>query len=352
MATLTQEQVSSILDKNKVSDTDTNVSLNEIDSFGDKKSILEMFDNIKQYNAMLREKITFVNDQLTKVIPFTRENLYLICAYTGSGKTSMAANISYPLWQQGKKSLIIANEEGKSDILFRIACLHLGYNFNSFKKGNMSADKQKDCVKLFPEISKYIKILDVTYKDGLTTTLEGVINALEAVKRADFSCCMIDYFSLISRSVKDSSRSRYDVLNELRTYMQRYIKTSNIPIVLFAQLHSLGKRNNADLDSRVKECPTILEAATVVLEIIPDFENQKTSILIKKDRFGLSGKKVEVGFDNGRFVPYDDAFRTKIKQYKIDTIHQNNVDLGATYDNPYIQHIEQTHVKFDEGIKG
>jgi len=327
-------------------DSDISVSLDEIDSFGDKQSILEMFDSIKQYNRMLQERITFINPHLTKLIPFTRENLYLMCAYTGNGKSTIAANISYPLWQQGKKVLVIANEESKSDVLYRIACLHLGYNFNTWKKGQMPAPQQKECVKLFPAISKYVKVLDVVYKNGLTTKLEGVINALEAVQSADFSCCLIDYYQLIVNSVEDPSKGRYDVLNKLRIYLQRYIKKSNIPIVLFAQLHSMGKRSNVELDSRVKECPAILEAATVVVECIPNFDLKKTDFLIKKDRFGLQGTKIECGFENGKFVNYDDGFKNKIKQAEVDRLAQS-VE-AQNRENPYDTVIAEQHEKVDK----
>src|SRR5581483_2234154 len=126
---------------------------------------------------------------------------------------------------------------------------------------------------LFPEIGKCVKVLDIGFKGGLTTKLEGIKNALEAVRNQDYSCAMIDYYQLIQYSVEDKTRSRYDVLNDLRIWFGQYIKTSNIPIVVFAQLHSIGKRNNKDLDSRVKECPAILEPSTVVLEVIPNFDD-------------------------------------------------------------------------------
>jgi len=102
------------------------VTLDDIESFGNKNSLRNMGINIMKYNRMLSERITFINEELTKAIPFTRENLYLICAYTGSGKSTVAANISYPLWKQGKKILVISNEESEQDILFRVSCLDLG----------------------------------------------------------------------------------------------------------------------------------------------------------------------------------------------------------------------------------
>lgn len=308
------------VDRNKV--VDVSVSFDDIDSFGNTESIKEMYEDIASYNRMIKERITFINPALTEAIPFTRENLYLICAYTGSGKSTVAANISHPLWKEGKKTLVIANEEAQQDVLYRIACLELGYNFNDYKKGNMPMPHQNACVKLFPEISKYVKVIDVNYKDGLTTKLEGVKNALDAVKHQDYSAVMIDYFQLIRYSVVDSTRSTYSVLDDLRIYLGQYIKKSNIPVVLFAQLHSMGKRNNVELDSRIKECPGILEPSTVVIEVGPDFERKLTSFAIKKDRFGLQGQVIECAFDKGKFVEITADHFKKMQQDKINKLQE------------------------------
>lgn len=305
------------------------VSLDDVDSFGDNASLKEMFTDIAKYNKMLSQKITFVNDSLTSAIPFTRENLYLIAAYTGSGKSTIAANISFPLWKQGKKVLVMSNEESQQDVLFRIACLELGYNFNDYKKGMMPINIQSEVIKRFPEISQYVKVLDVNYKDGLTTKLEGVKNALTAIKDADYSCAMIDYYQLIQYSVADTTRSRYDVLNDFRIWLGQYIKNSNVPIVAFAQLHSIGKRQNKDLDSRIKECPAILEPATVVLEAIPNFEEQTTEFIIHKDRFGMQGNKILCGFSKGRYVNMTEDFKQSIIQRKLDKLATDIEDKTA-----------------------
>ena len=289
-------------------DEGIDVSIEEIESFGNQASIKEMFQSIANYNRMLNEKITLINDSLTSVVPFTRENLYLFCAYTGSGKTSTAANITYPLWKQGKKTLVISNEESAQDILFRIACLETGLSFNAYKKGQMTIDDQKRCCILFPEIARYVKILDVGWKNGFTTKLEGVKAALEGVKDKDYSCILIDYFQLIKYSIMDPSKKTYDVLNDFRIFMGRFIKQSNCPIAIFAQLHSSEKRGGAKaIDARLKECPAIVEPATVIIEIAPNFENETTDFLIVKDRFGAAGKKIVCPFEKGRFLNQMDA---------------------------------------------
>ena len=284
-----------------------NVTLEDVEAFGNKASLREMLVDIGKYNKMLKERITLINDALTAAIPFTRENLYLFAAYTGNGKSTVAANISYPLWKQGKKLLVISNEESQQDILFRIAALDLGLSFNAYKKGEMSMEDQKRAISLFPEISKYVKVFDVNYHNGLTTKVEGVMKILEAVKKEDdFSCVMIDYYQLVKFSHRDPSKTTYDNLNNLRVWLGQYIKASNMPVVLFAQLYSISKKGGAkDIDARLKECSAIVEPATVIIEIVPNFENNTSDMIIHKDRFGRAGQKIVCGFENGRYVKLD-----------------------------------------------
>lgn len=307
---LTPEQIAAQLKlaNNKASANEVNISLEEIESFGDKDSIREMLTDIGKYKKMLSERITFINDALSATIPFTRENLYLMCAYTGSGKSTVAANITYPLWKQQKKTLVLSNEESKQDILFRIACLDLGLNFNDYKKGLMQNEDIMRVVSLFPEISEYVKVLDVTYQDGITTKIEGIKKALEAVKKEDsYSCVLIDYFQLIKYSIKDSKKTAYENLNDLRVWLGQYIKSSTMPVVLFAQLYSVSKKGGAkDIDTRIKDCSAIVEPATVIMEIVPNFESQTSSFIVHKDRFGRAGTKIECGFEKGRYIMLSD----------------------------------------------
>jgi len=254
-------------------------------------------------------------------------NLYFICAYFCNGKSTVAANISYPLWQQGKKILIISNEESKQDVLFRISCLHLGLNFNDYKKGRMDITTIKSVIALFPVISGFVKIKDVNYRDGFTTKSEGVNNLLETIKDADYSCVMIDYYQLIKYSSADKSADSYRVLDDLRIWLGQYIKRANLPVVLFAQLHSIGKRNNKDLDSRIKDCPVIYEPSTVVIEVIPNFDEMSSDFIIHKDRFGLAGKHIMCGFEKGRFID-GEAF----EQAKIDRLLNKNEEQEETDD--------------------
>lgn len=302
---LTPEQIAAQLSRIKNGNKpELEISLEEIESFGNKESLKDMLVSIHRYNEMLKERITLVNESLSATIPFTRENLYLFCAYTGSGKSTVAANITYPLWKQGKKTLVLSNEESEQDVIFRIACLELGFNFNDYKKGNMTPEDQMKVVSLFPVITQFVKVLDVTYKDGITTKIEGIKKALEAVKEeTSYSCVLIDYYQLIKYSMTDSKKTAYENLNDLRVWLGQYIKSSTMPVVLFAQLYSVSKKGGAkDIDTRIKDCTAIVEPATVIIEVVPNFDNQTSEFIIHKDRFGRAGSKVVCGFEKGRYI--------------------------------------------------
>src|ERR1035437_10006323 len=333
MANLTKEQVDNQLRKAGVAtNKEVDISFDDINSFGSKDSIRKMFKSAANYNKMLSERLTLINESLTTAIPFTRENLYLFCAYTGSGKSTVAANISYPLWKQKKKVLIISNEEPELDVIFRIACLEKGYKFNDFKKGRMPQAQQMECFKLFEEITEYIKVVDVVYKEGITTKIEGVKKLMENVKGQGFSCVLIDYYQLIKDSINDKERSRYDVLNDLRIWLGQYIKSCEIPVVLFVQLYSMGKRPSKDCDARIKECSAIVEPASVIIEVVPNFEDSTSDFLIHKDRFGVAqGHKIVCPFERGRYLKQISQ-REQVERKLDRLVTPNTLSAGADFD--------------------
>jgi hypothetical protein len=255
--------------------------------------------------------------------------LFLLGDFTVTHNSTIAANVSYPLWQEGKKTLVISNEESKEDVYFRIACLHLGFDFNSYKKGNMPAAQQRQCALLFAQIAQYVKVADVNFEykgvENATATVEGVKALMSSVKNSDYACVMLDYYQLIKRSIDRPDASTYEVLNDFRIWLGQFIKRAEIPVVVFAQLHSLGKRNNKDLDNRVKHCADIYEPSTVVIEVIPNFEEKTSDFVLHKDRFGLAGTRIACAFEKGRFVNISEEAMVKLRNEKVSDL-KNLID--------------------------
>jgi hypothetical protein len=146
------------------------------------------------------------------------------------------------------------------------------------------------------------------------------MQALDLVAKEDYSCVMIDYLQLITGStVPGDKRPRFEVLNDFKKYIGMYIKRASCPVVLFAQLHSAGKRSK-DIDSRIKDIPAIMEPSTVVIEIVPNFQDKSSDFLIVKDRFGMQGTKLTCAFSNGRYVTMTEEHKQAVMQEKLDNI--------------------------------
>ena len=92
-----------------------------------------------------------------------------------------------------------------------------------------------------------------------------------------------------------------------------------MPVVLFAQLYSMSKRGGAkDIDARIKDCSAIVEPATVIVEIIPNYDNKTTDFLINKDRFGRTGAKITCAFEKGKYITLSpDEMAARDLKYKL-----------------------------------
>ncbi len=304
-------------------------TVDELRNFGDQSDLKEIVAAIARHNRMLKERLTLINDSLTKAIPLVRENLYLFAAYTGSGKSSTAANISYPLWKQGKKVLIISNEETQKDVISRIACLEAGINFQSVIRGEITKMEEMSYVVHIPSIKQHVIVISA--EDPRTTRLEGMKNILDAARNEDFAAIIIDYFQLIKYSEQFPNKEPYKVMMEFKDYLNGYVKTATAPVIMFAQLWSLSKRpaKGTELDSRLKECASIQDGASVVVEIVPNFQESTTDFLVCKDRFfGRKGEKLTCPYQKGRFLDAvsDLDLAKAIAQVKLDKLTK---DLGS-----------------------
>lgn len=261
---------------------------------------------IDEYIDILKQKIFFINKELTETIPFCRDNLYLMMSQSGGGKSTIVANISYSLYVQQKNTLIISTEEGAEDCLMRIACLDLDVSFNSYKKGKMLQEQIQKCKELFPKITKYVKILGVNEPDISPTNIDDVRSILEGSLKHEYSAIIIDYFQLI-RTRKNSTQSTYEVLDDLRLFFQSFMKRSKAPLVVMSQLYSQGKRKSNDIDARLKNNSNILETASVAIEVVPDFAESSSTFKIMKDRFGSQGKELKFFFKFGKYISYKEV---------------------------------------------
>lgn len=305
------KQLKRIMDAKKIEN-----DLSDIDFSMDYDSLAEeMKDDYKER----QNSVSVLFPELDEFIQLAPGSLALVCAATGTGKSTITANIAYNLLREGKKVLIIANEERKTDVAARISCLDMNISIHSYKKKDKLpqtiVDSAIDNIKKFKD---NLTILALCYKNNssIVTSPEGMKKILQNAA-GRFDVVMIDYYQNVNVSIEHPDIKPHEA-NEMFARDIDAIKNQiGCPIILMAQI----RRGDENYKERLEGRKLIINKCTDVFELIIDKEFSRSEIVCHKDRWiGQQGEHVFIGYDKGRYVPYTKDFEEDIRQKKIDVI--------------------------------
>lgn len=290
---------------------------------------------IWEQRKVLANKMTFVNEALTREIPLNKGCLYLVGGVSGQGKTTLAANVAHTLVSQEKKILYISNEETEKDILARVACLNLRLEFNLWRTDRLPGLDHDLVDKEIIKVMKYIHVIDVENKKNVTTTLEGFQRVMEGTKTSDYSCVIIDYWSNIKLSVDDPYATDLQVLTRARDFLEKFIPEAQMPVVLLAQLWPLKSKDPMTFQNRLMGCKAIYQVAAYAIEIVRQKKKDKpdeTFFMIAKNRFGSEGIEIPTLFSKGRYlnVPIEEIIRNQQEQVVAVPAEKSKSEIKTT----------------------
>jgi replicative DNA helicase len=284
--------------------------------------------NNNDYIEAAKEGMNFINSEFKGVVPFFRKNLILIGASSGEGKSTAIANIAYsllsqknPTTGQGRKVLVITNEEKAEDFYNRVVCLFRGWHYVNHDQ--ITNEQQQEFNSLIPKLAKNGRLTvvsdDYNGTSGLTTTLEGVQTIFDNLIRdnTQYDAILIDYYQNIKESKTMMNLKDWEIQSRLVTLLDQYKNIYPAPIVLMAQLEKPDKDKKKPFSLRLFGRKSIFEKATVAIEMTRDNENLRTEWTIHKSRFTAAlGQSIFTGYDRGKFVVIDDSFKQKVLRWK------------------------------------
>lgn len=303
-------QIKAIEESEELLEAAKNVRLDIVDDSYYENLVKENTD----YFEMAQNCAYFINEDFGDTVPYFSRNLIFIGAESGQGKSTIAGNLAYHTILQNKNVLILTNEEIDSDVYNRVTCLCKGWGYTNHKK--FSKEQIDYFNSMYKNLGQRLTVVSDKYngKSGTTTTLEGIQSILDSLLTTSkkYDVIIIDYFQNISTSLVDRSSPEWKVLDKLSSYLDNYRKLYNAPIILLGQLKPSNADEPAPFKERIERCKGIYNKATCCLEVRADVENSRTEFHCHKSRFTQGiGKKIHAGFDKGKYVPFDAAFKNR-----------------------------------------
>jgi replicative DNA helicase len=294
-----------IRSKNYIKDAIKSKQLNDILKSGDEATnYAQLVEQAKLDLSERSKSIPFIDDKFNKFIQLAPGSLAIIAAKTGTGKSTISANIAARLINDQKRVLVIANEEKDTDVAVRVACLLGGYNIHKYKSNDptfcYSPKEKLDIINSIQSLSGFLEIRGLTYKGiaDLVTSLEGMKTILEDAK-GKYSAVIIDYYQNVDHSLENHLKDQYECQHEFGSMLDKMKHEIGCPIILFAQCIS-GKDH---LKVRIEGRKSIFNKATDVYEFVQDSaKGSKMSILeCLKDRWlGVQGNVLSLEYLEGR----------------------------------------------------
>jgi KaiC/GvpD/RAD55 family RecA-like ATPase len=280
----------------------------------------------------LKNRMQFVNVQLTELVPFSFPNLILIGAKTGHGKSTFLANIAYPLILAKKRVFVISNEEMSVNVYNRVACLHRGYNINRFQSfTDEMHDDIKDVRRKLYEGNR-LRVIDSDFPDmkDATTSLEGLNFILDKLLeeqeknggKATYDTVLIDYYQKIDSSKENPKMASWEVLKKVSDMLDNFYKKYHAPVVIFAQLKPEDTEDQ-NVEYRIKGGKNIYVSSTYCMELRPIKEQRLTEFIVHKHRFSDRVSSVlQLGHENGKYITYTQEFKVKVATENADREHR------------------------------
>ena len=220
-------------------------------------------------------------DKLTS--GFHENELIIIAARPGMGKTAFALNIATNVARSTKKNVAIFNFEMSAEQLVNRMLSSIGQiNFSKFRNGNFDNDDWK-------KLGEAVSVLadtNIKIDDTAGSTISDIRSKCRrlASSKEGLALVVIDYLQLISGSSKSSQINRQQEVSDISRGLKMMAMELHVPVIALAQLSRAveGRPDKKPLMSDLRESGSIEQDADMVGFLYRDAYYNKEAGL-KKD---------------------------------------------------------------------
>jgi len=238
---------------------------------------------------------------------FQREQLIVMAARPGMGKTSLAVSFMITAATFKKKCAFFSLEMTSERLMDKVICSLANVDHSYYKAGKLSTDdrfKAEECLSI-------INHWNVTFNDEMMVDIEQIHASCKMIKeRRGLDIIFIDYLQLMR--TREQTGNREQEISTMSRKAKMMAVDLGVPVVLLSQLNrSLEQRSDKrPMLSDLRESGAIEQDADIVLFIYRDSEYNETDatlgeLIVAKHREGERGK-CEFKYNNSmtRFADY------------------------------------------------
>lgn len=302
----------------------------------DRNILNQIQEQSENYLRAVKKSLVFIDNSLKGIFPLHSQNVLLIGAASGEGKSTISANLTLSALKQSAKVLVLTNEENMGDIYNRVTCLIKGWNYQGHE--HFTDDQIKEFRAMQEKLSTRMVVLgdrSVNQKEGGdTTTIEGLEKILTSLISTEekYDLIILDYFQNVSSSKKAPNSSAWEVQAKLANFLDDFKNRYSAPVIVLAQIRPARADADIPFEDRIKGRKRIYETATFACEVRANKAGSFTEWVIHKSRFGVTqnGEGIKTGWEKGKYVPYTAEFQRRIEQRKMMSLIGTDGDKNGT----------------------
>lgn len=273
--------------------------------------------------------------------------LITVGARTGIGKTVVATQSVYEACEDGKSVLLFSLEMPAEKIYQKLVAMKAGLLLNEMRPQKGRSEETLEKIRWATEEVLKWK-LTIISKEEVTLELIKSMVLQAKQKKEGLDLVVIDYLQLIS-----TKGLKYGTRQEAVAEMSRTCKilsmALDIPIMILVQLNRHDKNDSDDrlpTKEDIKESGAIASDSDVIILIHRKYDDDSTDkkalIILDKNRYGQSNKKIKVRnvLEKGKFVDIEEENNTteensdeKIDWGNIEDIAEDTNSMDFTDDD-------------------
>jgi replicative DNA helicase len=269
------------------------LAIMELNITEDKKrnSLADNFNNMMQDLEKQRDnkdsnKLYTGFPDLDRILAgFHPEELTILAARPGKGKTAFAIQLMIELAHKGNYCYFISREMSELQLTKRITANMAQINGDKFRLAkNLSSQELKQ----LEEMREYITALPIDIDDKTETVQEIRSKCWELHHNNKLDILIIDYLQLLNSSGQHSSRR--EQVESISRNLKQISMEFNIPVIALSQLSRASIDNQEPQLHHLRESGSLeQDADNVIFLHVPEDAEQTLKVIIAKQRNGGTG---------------------------------------------------------------